>query len=83
MSSNQRSFAPFTLNPSDDLFNNIKGLKPHKSLFGTNSLKNYERVTASLNKEAKKMNNSESTEDRFMDLFYDTTDELMENKYKL
>ena len=83
MSSNQRSFAPFTLNPNDDLFNNIKGLKSHKSLFGTNSLKNYERVTASLNKEAKKMNNSESTEDRFMDLFYDTTDELMANKYKL
>ena len=83
MSTNQRGFSPFTLNPNDDLFNNIKGLKSHKSLFGINSLKNYERVTASLNKKAKKMNTSESTEDRFMEVFYETTEELMADKYKL
>ena len=29
------------------------------------------------------MNTSESTEDRFMEVFYDTTEELMADKYKL
>ena len=83
MSTNQRGFAPFTLNPADDVFNNIKGLKSHFSLFGINRLKNYERLTAGLNKTAKKMNISEKTEDRFMEVFYETTDELMADKYKL
>jgi hypothetical protein len=65
------------------LFDNIKGLKPHKSIFGINGLKNYERITAGLNKTAKKMNTSESTEDRFMEVFFDTTEKLMAAKYKL
>jgi hypothetical protein len=83
MSSNQRGFSPFTLNPENDVFNNVKGLKPHKSFIGVNSLKSYERITAGLNKTAKKMNTSESTEDRFMELFFDTTEKLMTDKYKL
>lgn len=83
MSNNDRSFSPFTLNPNGDLFENIKGLKPRKSFLGVNRLKNYERLTASLNKKAKKMNSSESIQDRFMEVFYDTTEELMANKYNL
>jgi hypothetical protein len=83
MSTNQRGFAPFTLNPENDLFDNIKGLNPHKSTFGINRLKNYERITAELNKTAKKMNTSKSTEDRFMQVFFDTTEKLMVAKYKL
>ncbi|MCH8535204.1 MAG: hypothetical protein LAT51_09065 [Flavobacteriaceae bacterium] len=83
MSGNQRGFSPFTLNPKNDIFSNVKGLKPHKSIIGINSLKGYERITAGLNKTAKKMNTSESTEDRFMELFFDTTEKLMTDKYKL
>ncbi len=80
MSSNERGFSPFTLSNDIDLFNSIKGLKPNKNfMFETN---NYERFTSFLNKKAKKMNTSEKTENRFMEVFYKTTEELMSDKYK-
>ena len=83
MSVNQRGFSPFTFNPQNDVLENIKGLKPYNSLFGRNSLKGFERVTAGLNKKSKKINASESIENKFMEVFYETTDELMTDKYKI
>lgn len=81
MNKNERGFAPFTLAQETDIFNSIKGLKPHKSWLDKTN--NYERITAFLNKKAKNMNTSSSTENRFMDVFYETTEELMADKYKL
>jgi len=81
MSANERGFSPFTLSNDSDLFNSIKGLKANKSFMDKTN--NFERVTAFLNKKAKKMNTSEKTENRFMEVFYETTEELMADKYKL
>jgi len=81
MSTNERGFSPFTLSNDSDLFNSIKGLKANKSFIDKTN--NYERITAFLNKKAKKMNTSEKTENRFMEVFYETTEELMADKYKL
>jgi hypothetical protein len=81
MSTNERGFSPFTLSNDLDLFNSIKGLKANKSFMDKTN--NYERVTAFLNKKAKKMNTSEKTENRFMEVFYETTEELMADKYRL
>ena len=81
MSTNERGFSPFTLSNDLDLFNSIKGLKANKSFMDKTN--NYERITAFLNKKAKKMNTSEKTENRFMEVFYETTEELMADKYRL
>ena len=81
MDGNQRGFSPFTLATDDDLFDSIKGLKPNKSFFSKTD--NYERVTSFLNKKAKNLNNSNKPEQRFMEVFFQTTEELMADKYKL
>ncbi|NJY62539.1 hypothetical protein HC174_07170 [Salinimicrobium sp. CDJ15-81-2] len=81
MADNQRGFAPYSLSAGTDIFNSIKGYKPHKGFL--EKTKNYERITAFLNKRAREINTSESTEDRFMEVFYDTTEVLMADKYKL
>lgn len=83
MSNNQRGFAPYTMATGQDIFEGIKGFKAHKSIIGINRLKDYERITASLNKEAKNMNTSNSIENRFLEVFHGTTDKLMADKYKL
>jgi hypothetical protein len=81
MAVNQRGFSPYSLSGGSDIFNSIKGYKPHRGFF--EKTKNYERITAFLNKKAREINTSESTEDRFMEVFYDTTENLMADKYKL
>ena len=81
MSTNERGFGPFTLSQGSDLFNSIKGLKQNKALWSKTN--NYERVTAFLNTKARNMNTSETKENRFMEVFYGTTEELMADKYKL
>jgi hypothetical protein len=81
MSNNQRGFAPYTMSSTEDIFDGIKGLKAHKGFL--EKTKDYERITAFLNKEAKKMNTSDSIENRFLEVFYGTTDKLMADKYKL
>lgn len=81
MNSNQRGFGPYTMSTDQDIFDGIKGFKAHKGFL--EKTKDYERITAFLNKEAKKMNTSDSIENRFLEVFYQTTDKLMVDKFKL
>jgi hypothetical protein len=81
MKDNQRGFAPFTMASGQDIFEGIKGFKAHKGFL--EKTKDYERITAFLNKEAKKMNTADSVENRFLEVFYETTDKLMADKFKL
>lgn len=82
MSANHRSFSPFNLNATDEnFFEMVKGIKPQGSIFdgGGQSSKRFNFL---LNKEEKNLKNNESQEQRFMNLFHNTTQVLVEEKYK-
>lgn len=81
MGSNQRGFSPFTLSETSSIFESIKGLKPNQKFF--EKTKNYEKITATLNKEAKAINSSKSTQDKFMEVLFNSTDSLMQSKFRL
>ena len=80
MNNNQRGFAPYTMSSGQDIFNSIKGYKPSKKIWEP---KNYDKVTETLNKRAKKMNTSDNLEDRFIEVFHEATDKLMADKFKI
>lgn len=81
MGANQRGFSPFTLSETNSIFETIKGLEPTKRFL--DKTKNYEKITATLNKEAKEVNTSKSTQDKFMEVFFNSTDSLMKSKFRL
>lgn len=81
MGANQRGFSPYTLDATNNIFETIKGLEPSKKFF--DKTKNYEKITATLNKEAKSINTSKSTENRFLEVFFKSTDRLMQSKFRL
>lgn len=82
MSQNQRSFSPFNLNADDgNLFEMVKGVKPNIGLFDGGG-KNYHRYNYLLNRENKRPKNNDSQEQRFMNLFHNTTEALVTEKYK-
>lgn len=81
MAHNQRSFAPFNLNVDENnLFEMVKGVKPHIGFLEQG--KNYNRYNFHLSKEQKKLKNNDSLEQRFMNLFHNTTETLVSEKYK-
>ena len=82
MNYNQRGFAPFNLNANDEnLFEMVQGVKPYASLFEGGG-KNYHRYSYLLSKEEKKLKNNGPTAQRFMNLFHNTTETLVSEKYK-
>ena len=82
MEQNQRSFAPFNLNANDsNLFEMVKGIKPHIG-FMEKGGKNYGRYNFILSREEKKLNNNNKPEQRFVNLFYNATEQLVSEKYK-
>ncbi|MES2487458.1 MAG: hypothetical protein V4581_16115 [Bacteroidota bacterium] len=81
MGTNQRGFSPFNLNANDtNLFEMVKGITPENSIFDIN--KNYHKYNNVLNKTQKKLKNNDSPEQRFMNLFHNTTETLVSEKYK-
>lgn len=83
MNENERGFAPFTLNESNNILNAINGIEPKsiglfKSIFKGNN--DSESITNSLNKSAKH-NSAENIETKFMNLFYSATSKLIDEKY--
>ena len=81
MSYNQRSFSPFNLQADEtNLFEMVKGIKP-KVGFLEKGGKNYKRYNYMLSEEQKNSKNNSSNEQRFMDLFHNTTKKLVAEKY--
>ncbi|MBG6062938.1 hypothetical protein IWX83_002744 [Flavobacterium sp. CG_9.1] len=81
MAHNQRSFSPLNLNVNDNnLFEMVKNVKPNISWL--ESGKNYNRYDFLLSKHDKEILKTGSQEQQFMDLFYNTTESLVKEKYK-
>lgn len=76
MSENDRGFSPFTLNKNDkNIFDAVKGekLKNGSWLMA----KNYERFISFLNDSIKTVSNNEETENKFMNIFYNATQSII------
>jgi hypothetical protein len=81
LESNKISFKPFDLEANHkNLFDMVKGKKPETSLLEKIGSKNYHRYNLLLSKNEPKVN-SNSKEEKFMSLFYKTTEDLVKVKY--
>lgn len=81
MEKNKRGFTPFELGMNKNaVFNFVKGCDT-KKVFSVDS--NYALFDSYLNKKEKKFKEGLSLEQRFMELFYVVTDELINDKIRL
>ncbi|WP_207919042.1 hypothetical protein [Flavobacterium sandaracinum] len=82
MAFNQRSFSPLNLDVNDsNLFEMVKGVKPNIGWMESGG-KNYGRYDYLLSKHDKEIIKTSTQEQQFMDLFYNTTESLVKEKYK-
>ncbi len=82
MGKNKRGFAPFELGVNRNaVFNLVNGCETKRVLLNTNS--NYALFDDYLNKREKKFKEGLSLEQRFIELFYVATDELIKDKIRL
>lgn len=81
MEDNQVGFAPFTWNDSN-LFDIVNGLTPTKSFFFRFKKDNYELFDITLDKKHVS-NNSETKEQKFTELFYQSTEALVHDKLNM
>jgi hypothetical protein len=81
MGSNKISFKPFDLDANHtNLFEMVKGKRPDISILEKMGSKNYNRYNLILSKNEPKIT-SNSKEEKFMALFYKTTEDLVKEKY--
>ena len=81
MEENQIGFTPFTWD-SSKLFDIVNGLSPSKSLFSRFKKDNYELFDITLDKKHVS-NNSDKKEQKFMELFYQSTESLVKDKLNM
>ena len=81
MDDNQVGFAPFTWN-NNNLFDIVNGLSPTKSFFSRFKKDNYELFDITLDKKHVS-NNSETKEQKFTELFYQSTEALVHYKLNM
>ena len=81
MGDNQIGFAPFTWD-SSKLFDIVNGLSPSKSLFSRFQKDNYELFDITLDKKHVS-NDSEKKEQKFTELFYQSTETLVKDKLNM
>lgn len=81
MGNNQVGFAPFTWN-NDNLFDIVNGLTPTKTFFSRFKKDNYELFDITLDKKHVS-NNSDTKEQKFMELFYQSTKALVYDKLNM
>lgn len=81
MGNNQVGFAPFTWN-NDNLFDIVNGLTPTKTFFSRFKKDNYELFDITLDKKHVS-NNSDTKEQKFMELFYQSTEALVYDKLNM
>lgn len=82
MSSNERSFKPFNEERTNPLFDIVNGKAPSKyypHLF----TRNYALVDSILNKRWPKWNKAATREQKFMELFFRATEDLVKHKYNV
>lgn len=83
MGNNKRSFKPFKWDVNDDnLFSFVSGIEPKKKLLGIGK-KNYDLYVSELNENVKKQNIEAQKEHCFIEMFYNTTNELLESELKM
>ena len=79
MSSNDRGFSPFTLElTNDEIFNAVNGIPLKRSNW--KGVKNYERFIEYLNKSLKEDKEGKNIDNRLMELFYNATSSLIQEK---
>ena len=81
MNDNQVGFAPFTWN-NNNLFDIVNGQSPTKSFFSRFKKDNYELFDITLDKKHVS-NNSETKEQKFTELFYQSTEALVHDKLNM
>jgi hypothetical protein len=81
MKDNQVGFTPFTWD-KENLFDIVNGLTPHKPLFSFFKKDNYELFDITLDKKHVS-NNSETKEQKFTELFYQSTETLVHDKLNM
>jgi hypothetical protein len=81
MENNQVGFAPFTWN-NNNLFNIVNGYTPPTSIFSRFKKDNYELFDSTLNK-MHVSNNSDKKEQKFTELFYQSTEVLIQKKLNM
>ncbi|MDM1376348.1 hypothetical protein [Myroides marinus] len=81
MGSNQRTFLPYNMNVGENnLFEFINGYKAESSMFDKGG-KSYGRFDFMLSKVDKDIDSKSQGHQRFVDLFYAATEELIKTKY--
>ncbi len=81
MESNRIGFTPFSWN-NENLFDIVNGVTPSKSFFSVFHKKDYEQFDEML--DHKKVSNASGTkEQNFMELFFQSTSELVQNKLNI
>lgn len=79
MSSNDRGFTPFTMElTNNEIFRAINGIELKRSSW--KGVKNYERFIEYLNKALTKDQGGRNANNRFMDVFYNATESLIQEK---
>lgn len=84
MADNDRAFKPFVLDVADsNLYSIVSGIKPApiKALWAFNK-SGYVLYDAALNERHKNLSKGLKPDQKFMELFYNVTKELVEKKYK-
>lgn len=80
MARNKRSFMPFDADKVNPLFEIVNGYKPRSGWLGK---KNYDLFDSTLNSNWKGWNGAAPREQKFMELFYRATEELVNDKYNM
>ena len=80
MSGNMRSFKPFNEEKSNPLFDIVNG-KAARKYYPHFFTRNYALVDSLLNKRWKKFNKAATREQKFCELFFRATEDLVNNKY--
>lgn len=80
MARNKRAFMPFDADKVNPLFEIVNGYKPKSSFLGK---KNYDLFDSTLNSNWNGWNGAASREQKFMELFYRATEELVNEKYNM
>lgn len=79
MQANKRSFAPFEMKASDP----ISGVRGYVPSYGFFNKKGFNRINDELNNQTKSKNTEKTSSQKFMDIFYKATKEIVSKTLKM